>query len=408
MGFLSNLFGREQRARVDDPVFWQHIFTNLGAATKSNQTVTPEASSALKSTTTYACVRVLAETIASLPLMIYRRNKGGGKEPAQEHYLYTILHDSPNMYQSSFEFREMQMGHLCLRGNAFTYKEIDGGGRIVNLYPLNPARMTVKRNKSQEIIYEYIHDDGKIEQISSEYIWHPKGLSSDGIMGLCPISLVREAIGLGLSAEEHEARLMANAVRPSGVLEYPGRLQEDARKTLKDSFQEGHTGENIFKTMLLEGGLKWTQVGMKNVDAQFLELRNFQVEDICRVFRVPAVLVQHPDKSATYASAEQFFLSFVVHTIRPWTVRIEQSANKSLLTEKERKKYFIEHKLDGLLRGDISARYKSYEIGIKNGWLSANDIRELENMNPRIGGDEYYPPIGSQSKGGEGNATAST
>lgn len=387
----------EKRVNVNDPVYWEEFFSKVGISTKSKQNITPD--SALQSTTVYACVRVLAETIASLPMMIYRRKPNGGKEPAQEHYLYHILHDIPNPQQSSFEYREMLMGHISLRGNAYSFLERDGGGRVLNIYPLNPARMTVKLFEGR-LIYEYLHSDGHNEIYSEDDIWHWKGLSNDGIVGLSPISLAREAIGLGLSAEEHEARLLSNSARTSGIMEYPGKLAEDARKRLKDSLEESQTGINAYRTMILEGGLKWTQVGMTNIDAQFLELRNFQVEDICRIFRVPSILIQHPDKTMTYASAEQFFLSFAQHSIRPWCVRIEQSANKSLLTEKERKKFFVELKIEGLLRGDLKTRYEAYQIGRLNGWLSVNDVRALENMNPVIeGGDDYLQPMNYKKLG---------
>lgn len=403
----------EKRSNVDNPQYWDTFFSKLGLATKSKQNVTPE--SALQSTAVYACVRVLAETIASLPLMIYRRKPDGGREPAQEHYLYHILHDIPNPQQSSFEYREMLMGHISLRGNAYSFLERDGGGRILNIYPLNPASMRVYLFNGKHI-YEYSPPAEPMRIYSEDDIWHWKGLSNDGIIGLSPIALAREAIGIGLSAEEHEARLMDNSARTSGILEYPGKLAEDARKRLKDSLEESQTGSNLYRTMILEGGLKWSQVGMTNIDAQFLQLRNFQVEDICRVFRVPSILIQHPDNTIASASAEQFFLSFTQHSIRPWCVRIEQSANKALLTPTDRKKYFIELKIDGLLRGDLATRYGAYQIGRLNGWLSVNDIRALENMNPvAVGGDDYLQPLNYtklgndySNIGGGKNANANT
>ncbi len=380
----------EKRANVNDPQYWEEFFSRVGIITKSKQNVTPD--SALKSTTVYACVRVLAETIASLPLMVYRKKSDGGREPAQEFYLYHALHDIPNPQQTSFEYREMLMGHISLRGNAYSYLERDNSGQIRNIYPLHPAMMQVKLMDGR-LIYEY-QKDGKRIVFTEDEIWHWKGLSNDGIVGLSPIALARESIGLSLTAEDHESRLLVNSARAGGILEYPGTLQKDARTRLKDSIHDSQTGHNAYDTMILEGGLKWTQIGMSNIDAQFLELRNFQVEDICRIFRVPSVLIQHPDATMTYASAEQFFLSFVQHSIRPWCVRIEQSANKTLLTEIERKKYYIEFKIDGLLRGDLATRYAAYQIGRLNGWLSVNDIRALENMNPiLLGGDDYLQPL---------------
>lgn len=395
MGILSDIRGvlKEYRARVDDPVYWQDFFSKVGITSQSNQNVTP--STAMQLAVVFACVRVLSETIASLPLMVYKRRRDGGKEPAQETDLYFLLHDQPNPDQTSFEYREMIMGHLALRGNAYSYIERTGGGGINAIYPLNPARMQVSKIRG-EIIYQYMYEDGKSAIIPKEFIWHIRGLSDDGIVGLSPISQAKEAIGLAMASEQYGAKFFANYARPGGIIEYPGKLNDEATKQLKESWEAAYTGTNAHRLAILQGGLSWKQVGLSNEDSQFIELRQFQIEDICRIFRVPGVLINYTgDKSSTYASAEQFFISFITHTVRPWASRIEQSAARCLMTDKEKRKMFAEFNLNDFVRGDLESRYRAFQIGIQNGWLSPNDVRKLENMNPieGEGGDKYFMPL---------------
>jgi HK97 family phage portal protein len=292
----------------------------------------------------------------------------------------------------------MVMGHQCLRGNAYVYKEMTEGGVINALYPMNPARMTVIRKPNTgKIVYRYAHEDGKTEDIPSDYIWHMKMYSNDGLVGMSPISYARESIGLGLAAEEYGSLFFSQNAKPSGILEYPGKLTEDSQALLKKSWEESYSGGNAHRTAILQQGLSWKQVGMDNQDAQYLELRQFQIEEICRIFRVPSFLIQHPDKTSTYASAEQQMLAFVMHTIRPWAVRIEQSISRCLLTDKERRKLYAEFKIEGLLKGDIKARYEAYAIARQWGWASPNDIRKLENQDPLPdGGDIYLIPSNMQ------------
>ncbi len=388
---------RSAGASVSDSRFWHSFFQSVWPS-KAGQIVTPD--NALNSTIVFACVRVLAETIAALPLNVYRKRANGTIDIAEDHPLQVLLHDLPNDEQTSFEMREMAMGHLNLRGNFFALKEYDGSGRINRLVPLHPGRMLVYRDPSRvdppnvnTVAYQYTFEDGKTQLFRSDEIWHQRGLSTDGLVGVSPISLAREAIGISLGAEDYGARFFSNDATPGGILEYPGALKDDAADRLRRQWQDALTGENRRKVTVLEKGLKWIQVGLSNEDSQFLQTRQFQIEDISRIFRVPPVLIGHSDKASTYASAEQFFLSFVTHTVLPWCVRIEQSANRALLSEKDRRKYFIKHKIDGLLRGDISSRYNSYAVGRQWGWLSVNDIRGLENMNPIDGGDIYMTPL---------------
>ncbi len=387
---LKNWYRGEERG-VNMQNFDAMLLHEAGGRSNSGNAVTPE--SALKSSAVYACVRVLSETMASLPLMVYKRLEDGGKEPALDHYLYPLLHDSPNAHQTSFEYREMKMGHLSLRGNSYSLKEVNGANRIVSLIPLNPANMKLERSNGA-IVYIYTWEDGQIQEFPAQEIWHVKGLSEDGLVGLSPITLAREAIGLALATEEHGARLFSNGAKPGGTLEIPGKLSEGAADRLKTTWNAAQGGnKNAHSVAVLEEGLTWKAVGMSNEDSQFLQTRDFQVQDIARIFRVPGIMIGHPDKTSTFASAEQFFLAFAKFTVVPWARRIEQSANMHLLNKKDRKTHFVEFNLNGLLRGDIKARYESYAIGRSSEFLSANDIRKLENLNP-LGpeGDVYSNP----------------
>jgi len=392
---LLRLLDYEKRGsgNVSDPNMWVNtLFGGGGYPTSSGATVT--ADSALKTSTVFLCVKILSESIASLPLMVYRKRKSGGKDVADGHYLYPLLHDAPNNEQNSFEFREFGQAALALRGNNYTYKLMNGANEIVQLLPLMPNRMTVKRDRG-EIKYTYTYDTEqnsnipKTLEINPEYIWHIKYLSTDGLTGLSPISCARESVGISMKAEEFGAMYFANAAVTSGVLEHPASLKKEAYDRLKASIQE-FSASKKHQTMILEEGMKWQAIGLSNKDSQFLEARAFQVADIARFFNIPLILLHQADKASTYASAEQFSLNFVKYCLLPWCRRWEHSANHSLLSAWERKKgYFIEFNVDGLLRGDISTRYTSYATGRQWGWLSVNDIRSLENMNPIDGGDEY-------------------
>lgn len=393
MKILSRLnpFSKEKRGDPSDPRHWPELFGKLYGVL-SDSGITVNADNAMQASAVYACVRVLAETVASLPLQIFKKRENGGKDLLYTHPLYSLLHDSPNRYQTSYEHREMYMGHLCLRGNAYDLIFKNGTG-IIELIPLNPGAMKVLVDDKGVAGYEYTIK-GKTETFLPDQIWHKKALSVDGVMGKGVVEVARESIGLALATEKYQGKFFANATKTSGALRVQGKLSEQAYKRLKEQWSGAYADlDKAWGVAIMEEGLEWVQMGLSNKDSQFLELRNFQIEDIARIFRVPTVLLQHHDKSATYASAEQFFLSFIVHSIRPWLIRIEQSINKYLITEKDRKAgIFAEHKIDALLRADIDKRYNAYAIAIQNKFMNSNEIRALENMNPRKGGDEYVNP----------------
>lgn len=366
-----------------------------GWSTAVGKRVSPDV--ALQATAVYACVRILSETIASLPLPVYQRLPGGGKARARDHYLYSVLHDRPNAEMSSFEFRETLMGHVALWGNGYAEKVLDNAGRVRALWPLRPDRMRVKREEGELVYYYRLgkpDDQGRTGvKLPAYKVWHIRGLGFDGINGYSPIGIAKQAVGLTLATEEFGARFFGNGARPGTVLEHPGKLTEDAHNRLRSSWEETHQGlENAHRTAILEEGMKVSEIGMPPEEAQFLQTRKFQISEIARLYRVPPHMLADLDR-ATFSNIEHQSIEFVIHTIRPWLVRWEQGINGDILTEADREKYFAEFLVEGLLRGDIGSRYAAYAMGRQNGWLSANDVRRLENMNPIEDGDVYLIPL---------------
>lgn len=388
---LFSFLKKEERSTdISDPHFW--AIDRFGAPTASNVAV--NADTAMKVSTVFACVNLISSVVASLPLVLYKQT-GERKEPATSHYLYGKLHDEPNSEQTSYQYREMIQAHIALRGNGYAYKEKNGWGRIVNLWPLNPSRMTVKRDQGN-LVYEYMYDFDqqkgirKIDKYKPEDIWHIPALSTDGVMGLSPVTCAREAIGLAMAGENFGAQFFGNKPVPGLIVTHPRTLKEDAKKYLSSSIQE-FSQDRRHKVMVLEEGMEAKDIGITNEDSQFLESRAFQVEDICRFFNVPPFLVHHQrDKASTFASSQQVSLNAVIFCFQPWLIRWEQSANRALLTPEERKEgYFFKFTLQALMRGDHKTRAEYYAIGRQWGYLSANDCRSLEDMNPIEGGDEY-------------------
>ena len=337
------------------------------------------AKTAIQMSTVYACVRVIAETIASLPLHVYQAD-GQGSRKAIEHPLYRILHDEPNTEMTSFVLRETMLSHLLLWGNAYCQIIRNGHGHILGLYPLLPDQMTVDRDSGGKLTYDYSTREGKIVHLRPEDVLHIPGLGFDGIMGYSPIALEKNAIGLGIAAEEYGSKFFSNGATPSGVLTHPNTVKDPKR--LRESWNAAYGGSsNSGKVAILEEGMQFARISMPNNEAQFLETRKFQVAEICRIYRVPPHLVGDLER-ATFSNIEHQGISFAVHTIRPWLVRIEQAMNRAIFPDKEKGVFFVRFNMDGLMRGAYKERMEGYAIGRQNGWLSTNDIRELENMNP--------------------------
>lgn len=383
MAFFSRMFAD---LILPDHDFW--YTGSYGAVSRSGVRV--DTDRALQAAAVYSCVRVLAESVASLPLILYRRRSDGGKERAPEHPLYKVLHSQPNAWQTSFEFREMLMGHVALRGMAYAEIRPGPNGVVDQLVPLNPDRVEPKQLDSGRIVYVHRPNEGGERRLTQDEVFVVRGLSSDGVKGLSPIAVAREAIGLSLAAEEFGARLYSNGAVLSGVLEHPGKLGKTARDNLATSIRERRVGlQNAWSVMILEEGMKWQTMSMPAKDAEFLENRKFQVTEIARIFRVPPHMIGDLER-ATFANVEQQAIDFVVHTIRPWLVRWEQAISRDLIGGAE---FFAEFLVDGLLRGDVKSRYEAYATGVQNGFLNRNEVRKFENLNPAEGLDEFLRPL---------------
>ena len=343
---------------------------------------------AMQTTAVYSCVRILAETIASLPLHTFKHTESG-KEKATEHSIYHLLADEPNPEMTSFVFRETLMGHLLLWGNAYAQIIRDGRGKVIALYPLMPDRMTVDRADSGEIYYIY-NKEGKQYYLRNYEVLHIPGLGFDGLIGYSPIAMAKNAIGMAIATEEYGASFFANGANPGGVLEHPGVVKDPAR--VRESWNSVYQGtKNANRVAVLEEGMKFQSIGIPPEQAQFLQTRKFQLNEIARIFRIPPHMIGDLDKSS-FSNIEQQSLEFVMYTLDPWLVRWEQAIKRALFSESEKKEYFVKFNVDGLLRGDYQGRMNGYAVGRQNGWLSANDIRELENLNripEELGGDLY-------------------
>lgn len=394
MGILERLGLKRQRGEPKNK-YEGNDFSLLFGRTTSGKTVNER--TALQTTAVYACVRILSETIASLPLHVYRYTEGG-KAKDTEHVLYTLLHDEPNPDMTSFVFRETLMSHLLIWGNAYAQILRDRSGQVIGLYPLLPDQMSVHRSEKGKLFYvynRYEEDNPNFQEkgsivLSQEEVLHIPGLGFDGLIGYSPIALAKNAVGMTLACEEYGASFFGNGANPGGVLEHPGILKDPAK--VRDSWNAVYQGtRNAHKVAVLEEGMSYKQIGIPPEEAQFLETRKFQINEIARLFRIPPHMVGDLEKSS-FSNIEQQSLEFVKYTLDPWVVRFEQALKKSLLLPEEKKTHFIKFNVDGLLRGDYQSRMNGYAIGRQNGWLSTNDIRELEELNPipqEEGGDLY-------------------
>ncbi len=392
MGFLNGLFRSRDAPRNSTSGSAYRFF--MGSSTSGKRV---NERSAMQMTAVYSCVRILSEAVAGLPLHLYQYTDKSSKEKAIDNPLYFLLHDEPNTEMTSFVFRETLMTHLLLWGNAYSQIIRNGKGEVVGLYPLMPDRMTVNRDEKGRLYYEYMvsSDDAKTlkdgtVRLSPYDVLHILGLGFDGLVGYSPIAMAKNAIGLAIAAEEYGSKFYANGATPSGILEYPGTVKEPDK--VRESWNAGFGGSsNAHKIAVLEEGMKYTPISISSNEAQFLETRKFQINEIARIFRVPPHMVGDLEKSS-FSNIEQQSLEFVKYTLEPWLVRWEQAMQRSLIPQDDKSKYFIKFNVDGLLRGDYQSRMQGYATARQNGWMSANDIRELENLD-RIpaedGGDLY-------------------
>jgi len=379
--------------------FW---FQPVANRTTTGVRISPESSMRLSAV--YACVRVLSETLAVLPFCLYQKNANGGHTEVTDHWLYRLLAKRPNRYQNAFEWREMMQGHLALRGNAYNRITSNSIGEITELMPINPDAVRIEVLPTGEYRYRIKQSNGTEQILARGDVWHLRGLSSDGIVGLSPIDVARETIGLGLSAQEYGARFFQNDARPGGGwIEHPGQFKDKtARDNFRESYQNAQSGSNRHKTTVLEGGMKYHELAIKNNDAQFLETRQFQVTDIARIYRVPPHLIGDLSR-ATFTNIEQQSLEFVNYTMTPWAERWEASIEADLLLDDDSLE--VELDFENLLRGDQVARSTFYASGINSGWMTRNEARLRENLNPIDGLDEPLLPLNMVEEGQQQGAT---
>ena len=410
MGIFSGLF--RSRDKPQDRTAGSGYAFYFGGTT-SGKAVTER--SAMQMTAVYSCVRILAEAVAGLPLHLYRYKEDGGKEKALDHPLYLLLHDEPNPEMSSFVFRETLMTHLLLWGNAYAQIIRNGKGEVIALYPLMPNRMVVDRDIHGQLYYQYTCSTeeaptmkGVTVNLPPSDVLHIPGLGFDGLVGYSPIAMAKNAIGMAIACEEYGAKFFANGAAPGGVLEHPGTIKDPQR--VRESWQSTFGGSgNSNKIAVLEEGMKYTPIGISPEQAQFLETRKFQINEIARIFRVPPHMVGDLEKSS-FSNIEQQSLEFVKYTLEPWLVRWEQSIQRTLFSPEEKKRYFAKFNVEGLLRGDYASRMSGYATARQNGWMSANDIRELENLDriPTEDGGDLYLINGNMLPLGNAGAFADT
>jgi len=381
------------------------IIRIMTGASLAGNAVTEE--KAMRFSAVYACVRVLSESVAQLPLKVYRR-KGGERQEASDHYLYPLLHNAPNPRQTAFSFWEAVTASLTLWGNAYALIDLDNAGRVTALWFLDPSSVYPRKTEKG-----LVYDVG-----AKTYLWgeilHVPGLGFDGLMGHSVVRTAVESIGQGIAASEYAGRFFSNDATPRGVLEMDGFFKDPAAvERLRRSWNDLYQGtDNAHRVAILENGLKFKPLTINPEDAQLLETRKFNRSEIAGIFRVPPHMIGDLEKS-TFSNIEHQSIDFVKFSLSPWLKRIEQAISLQLLSPGERKRYFAEFKPEGMLKGDVKSRYEAYEVAIRSGWMSINEVRGLENLNPVEGGDEHYlqmqmVPISQAGKevgDGQGNSS---
>lgn len=393
-GLLQTLLGGpvERRATGMDMDLWSLL---LGGSVASKSGINVTYDEALKCSTALAAVRALSQGIAQSSFGLFKPTVDGrGMEPAIKHPLYRLLYRQPNEWQTSYEFRETLMIHAVLTGNGFAFIN-RVGGRVVELIPLLPGQVSIEQKADYSLVYRVTFADGRYAELKRTDVLHLRGLSWNTYSGMDTLRLAREAIGLAVATEETHARLHSNGARPGGILTADGTLTKEQVEQIRASWQQVQGGvHNAMKTAILSGGLKWTQLSMTGVDSEHLATRRFQIEEVCRDLGVFPQIVGHSDKASTYASAEAFFQAHVTHSLAPWAERLEQASDRDLLTEEEKAAgYATKLDMRQMERGDTKARTEYYQSGVNTGWLTRNEARVREGLNPLPGLDEPLQPL---------------
>jgi HK97 family phage portal protein len=391
----SGLFARLFRSSpenpstsLSNPAAW---LTGLFGTSKTGVQVSED--NALTFSAVYAAVRIISETIASIPLNVYQAD-GETRVKAVGHPVQDLLAKAPNSVSSTFTFREAMASNLVLHGNAYAKIEMNAAGRPTALIPLNPMKVEVKVVDGEKV---YVFDK-KHTYLDYEML-HFVGLSFNGLTGKSPLSMAREAVAIGLAAQEYGARFYSNGANAGGVITAPGRLNTEVVKRLRESWNRAQSGNsNSHSTAILEEGMKYEKIGLDPEAAQFLQSRKFQVNEIARIFRIPPSYLADLENSSTRANVEQQAIQFVRDCITPYVRRMEVELNRKLFREDEPNLYAY-FTMEGLMRGDLQGRYDAYATARQWGWLSVNDIRDLENLNPVEGGDIYLQPLNMVQSG---------
>lgn len=407
MSLISRMSHRET-STLSSPASW--VLRMFGGnVSSSGINVTSER--AIQHTAVYDCVNILSQSIASLPFSVYKRDTKGDKaisNKAIDHVLYPILHYEPNSEMTSYTWRVVMMVHLALRGNHYSQIIRNNADKVTGIYPLNPDKMQVVRIESGELRYLYQSDKyGEVPLYPNEVL-HVLGMTMDGLIGMSPIEFNRHTIGASIAMEEFGATLFKNGATPSGVVSGEGvkSMSDTAFERFKQSFKENYQGlMNAGKPLILEDGFKFTPITISNKDGQYLESRKFTKSDIASIFRIPPHMINEMT-SATFGNIEHQSIQFVTDAIRPWAVNIEQECRRKLFSVSEKSlngtTYYAKINLAALLRGDTKSRYEAYGAGIKDGWMTRNEAREAEDLNPILGLDDPLYPLNMTKEGGNG------
>lgn len=374
---IGSLF-RPARRSEDRPGWWRPLM-EFGGTVRAGVPVNE--STALNVSAVYACVRNISEDVAKLPLHLYSMDDVGNKSRARSHPLYRVLHDAPNPEMSSVDFRQCLTGHMLTWGNGYAEIEWSNNNKLMSLWPIHPRRVSVKRDDSGAMYYEVRPVDGvgRTKQIRPKSMFHVKNFGPDGCVGYSPIKIAAESIGASLATDRFASSFFGNNAWPGFALEHPGTLEEEARRALRSSFEERHQGaDNAFRPILLQDGMKLSRFSVPPDEAQFLETRQFGVEEICRWYRMPPHKVQQLLR-AHYNNIEHQAIEYVTDTLLPWLVRWENEISRKLIPDAS--ELFAEHSIEGMLRGDSESRAKFYNQMFQIGAFSTNDILRLENRN---------------------------
>lgn len=387
MGLFDRLFAPPPAPEQKGWAPWLDTYSGqMGTSPLTNTGIYITEQNALQTVAVYACVRALAETLASLPIEVIEKLPGGGSRIAEDHPLENLVCDSPNPLMSPYTLVETVQGHAGLRGNGFAWVEKDRKGNPVAVWPLRADRVNYYPGEDDQgrpmPTWFYVSPKGRAMELWPRDLIHIKGLGGDGIVAYSPIALHRQAVALSKATEESGARFFGNSARPSGVFRHPAQLSSQAYERLRDSIENENSGVSMTgKTLILEEGMDWTQVGLSNEDAQYLETRGFQTQEIARMYRVPPHLIGAPTGDRqTYANIEQRSLEFLQFTLLPWITRWEQELTKKLMPAKDREKFKFRFNVDGILRADISTRYSAYKTAIESGFLLKNEVRSREQL----------------------------